>query len=52
MFCTHACCKPCSIDIVDAGIVKFIYKDDYRCSDGLQYLIDNGVEVEKHDPAY
>lgn len=49
MFCTHACCKSCSIDIVDAGIVHFIYKHDYRCNEGLQYLRDNGVEVEKFE---
>ena len=49
MFCTHACCKPCSIDIVDAGITHFIYKNDYRCKDGLQYLIENGVKVEKFE---
>lgn len=49
MFCTHACCKPCSIDIVDAGIIHFIYKHDYRCTDGLQYLIENGVKVEKFE---
>lgn len=49
MFCTHACCKPCSIDIVDAGITHFIYKHDYRCKEGLKYLIENGVKVEKFE---
>lgn len=49
MFCTHACCKPCSIDIVDAGITHFIYKHEYRFTDGLQYLIENGVKVEKFE---
>lgn len=49
MFCTHACCKPCSIDIVDAGITQFIYKHDYRCKEGLEYLKKNGVKVEKFE---
>lgn len=49
MFCTHSCCKPCSIDIVDAGITHFIYKHEYRCTDGLEYLEKNGVKVEKFE---
>jgi hypothetical protein len=47
LFCTHACCKHCAIDIVDAGISKVYYRHEYRCSEGLQYLQQNGVAVEK-----
>jgi len=47
LFCTHACCKFCAIDIVDAGIKKVYYKDVYRCSEGLNYLMQNGVQVER-----
>ena len=47
MFCTHACCYLCAIDIVDAGVTHFIYKNEYRSQDGLQHLIDNCVKVEK-----
>lgn len=47
MFCTHACCYSCSIDIVDAGIKHFIYKDEYRSQEGLSHLLQNGVTVEK-----
>jgi len=47
MFCTTSCCYFCAIDIVDAGIVKFIYKEDYRLDDGLRYLKENGVIVYK-----
>lgn len=45
LFCTHACCKFCSIDIVDAGITTVYYRHDYRCSEGIEYLIANGVDV-------
>ena len=48
MFCTHACCYFCAIDIVDAGIQHFIYKHDYRSEDGIKHLIQNGVIVEKY----
>ena len=47
MFCTHACCYLCSIDIVDAGITHFIYECDYRSNDGIEHLLQNGVTVEK-----
>ena len=47
LFCTHACCKMCAIDIVDAGITKVYYRHAYRCSEGLDYLQTNGVEVEQ-----
>lgn len=48
MFCTHACCYYCAIDIVDAGIVEFIYRDGYRDTRGLDHLISNGVIVERY----
>lgn len=47
MFCTHACCELCAIDIVDAGIEKFIYKDSYRSEKGLQHLMNCGVIVHR-----
>ena len=47
LFCTHACCKFCAIDIVDAGIVKVYYRHEYRTTEGLEYLKANGVEVER-----
>ena len=47
MFCTHACCYFCAIDIVDAGIVHFVYRDSYRDVRGLNHLRENGVIVER-----
>ena len=47
MITTHSCCEMCSIDIVDSGIVKFIYNEEYRCNKGLKHLVDNGVIVER-----
>ena len=49
MFCTHACCLFCSIDIVDAGITKVYYRHSYRDSAGVSYLQQNGVSVEVLD---
>ena len=47
LFCTHACCKFCAIDIVDAGIKRFFYRDTYRSSEGLDYLVQNNVDIYK-----
>lgn len=46
MFVTHACCYFCAIDIVDAGISKVYFRDEYRCGKGLEHLKKYGVEVE------
>ena len=47
MFCTHACCYFCAIDIVDAGITHFVYRDEYRSEDGLKHLKQHGIIVEQ-----
>lgn len=45
IFITHAPCKNCAINIVDAGITKVFYKELYRDSDGIEYLLDNKIPV-------
>lgn len=47
IFCTHACCKYCAMDIVDSGVEKFYYRNQYRSTEGIEYLVANGVQVEK-----
>lgn len=47
LFCNYACCKMCSIDIVDSGIKKVYYRHQYRNTEGLDYLQANGVQVER-----
>ena len=47
LFCTHACCKFCAIDIVDSGITTVYYRNDYRSKDGIDYLEEHGVKVHK-----
>lgn len=50
MFCTHSCCLPCAIDIVDSGIAEFVYENEYRDVTGLAYLARNGVRVIQQSP--
>lgn len=49
MFVTHSCCEHCAIDILDSGLSKVIYKDEYRSLRGIQYLEDHGIKVEKYN---
>lgn len=47
LFVTHLPCLACAMELVEAGIVQVIYDQDYRLSDGLEYLRTNNVEVIK-----
>lgn len=45
MFCTHSCCYNCAVDIVDAGVSEFYFKNVYRNLDGILHLLSVGVKV-------
>lgn len=45
IFITHAPCLNCAINILDAGITKVFYKEIYRESDGIEYLLNNKIPV-------
>lgn len=47
LFVTHQPCLACAMELVEAGIIRVIYEQDYRLSDGADYLKDKGVIVEK-----
>ena len=45
MFCTHAACLSCAIDLVDAGVKQFFYRETYRDLSGLDYLSRHDVKI-------
>jgi dCMP deaminase len=47
MFISHMPCLSCSLKIVAAKIKKVYYRHPYRCTEGIEYLQKNGVEVYK-----
>lgn len=47
IYCTHSCCIHCAKLIIQSGIKRFIYLEDYRDNEGLKLLMDNDVEVIK-----
>lgn len=52
MFCSHSCCKPCAVDIADAGVKEFYFREDYRGFEGVQHLLEAGVKVYKWEENY
>jgi dCMP deaminase len=49
MFITHAPCLECAKSIFSTGISEVIYKNEYRNSIGVEFLLKCGVKVEKLD---
>lgn len=50
MFVTHSCCSSCAIDIIDAGVKRVVYLEEYRELFGVELLKSAGVAVEKYTP--
>ncbi len=49
LYVTAAPCIECSKLIIQAGIRRVVYKDEYRLTDGVDLLARAGIEVEKVD---
>lgn len=47
LYVTASPCIECSKLIIQAGIRRVVYSEDYRSSDGLDLLRRAGIEVEK-----
>ena len=49
LYVTASPCMECSKLIIQAGIKRVVYKDEYRLTDGVDLLRRAGIEVEKID---
>lgn len=47
LYVTASPCMECSKLIIQAGIKRVVYSDEYRLTDGIDLLRKAGVEVEK-----
>ena len=47
LYVTAAPCIECSKLIIQAGIKRVVYEDEYRLEDGIKLLKRAGIEVEK-----
>jgi len=49
LYVTASPCIECSKLIIQSGIKRVVYKDEYRLTDGIDLLRRAGIEVEKVD---
>lgn len=49
LYVTASPCLECSKLIIQSGIKRVVYRDEYRLTDGIDLLRKAGVEVEKVD---
>lgn len=49
MYVTASPCIECAKLIIQAGITRVVYSEDYRSSEGLDLLRRAGIEVEKSE---
>lgn len=49
LYVTASPCIECAKLIIQSGIKRVVYKDEYRLTDGIDLLARAGIEVEKID---
>ena len=49
LYVTASPCMECAKLIIQAGIKRVVYKDEYRLTDGIELLARAGIEVERID---
>ena len=47
LYVTASPCMECSKLIIQSGIRRVVYSDEYRLDDGIKLLKRAGIEVEK-----
>lgn len=47
LYVTSAPCMECSKLIIQAGIKRVVYSDDYRATEGIELLLRAGIEILK-----
>jgi len=47
MYCTLSPCVECAKLIFSAGIIRLVYKDTYKCIEGIEFLKQNNVFVNE-----
>ena len=48
LYITLSPCKDCAKLILQAGITRVVYLDDYKDSSGLDFLRESGIEINKY----
>lgn len=48
LYLTHSPCKDCSKLILQAGIKRLVYQNEYRDNQGVDFLKQTGIEIVKY----
>jgi dCMP deaminase len=48
IYCTHQPCLNCARMIYGAGFVRVVFKEPYRCNEGIEFLRSMQVPVEQY----
>lgn len=49
LYQTHSPCKDCSKLILQSGIKRLVYIEDYKDLSGLDFLRESGLEIKKYE---
>lgn len=47
MLITHSPCRLCSLRIIQSGIKEVVYLEEYRSTEGIDFLKDSGIMVKQ-----
>ena len=47
MYCTHSPCLPCAKLIINTGITRLVYAEEYRKTEGIDLLRSVGITVDQ-----
>lgn len=49
VFVTLSPCLPCAMQMFQAGVVSVIYDEEYRLTEGIDFLRSHHVHIEKYE---
>lgn len=47
LYLTHSPCKDCSKSILQSGIKRVVYNENYKDLEGVNFLMNSGIQVDK-----
>lgn len=50
VYVTHACCIDCAKILYQAGVERVVYGQNYKSTDGMEFLKKCDIEVDKWNP--
>ena len=45
LYCTHLPCRNCAELIINSGLARVVYQNDYRIRDGEQLMRESGIDI-------